>query len=135
MVVFNVIAPYSKRDLKVIKIILDAQILSSCFLRLLTSHHGLSTTPQRDEGLNFSDEPITNCDWSLDSGLDLFFQVTFLLMMLQGEFFVLYLTGSALNTMVPSCCGSHLPDNKLILAQLWSDVIIYVAQCRKITLV
>lgn len=85
MVVFNVIAPYSKRDLKVIKIILDAQILSSCFLRLLTSPRGLSTTPQGDEGLNFSDEPITNCDWSL--------------------------------------------------AQLWSDVIIYVAQCRKITLV
>lgn len=102
MVVFNVIAPYSKRDLKVIKIILDAQILSSCFLRLLTSPRGLSTTPQGDEGLNFSDEPITNCDWSLDSGLDLFFQVTFLLMMLQGEFFVLYLTGSALNSMVPS---------------------------------
>lgn len=58
------------------------------FLRLLTSRHVLSTTPQGDEGLNFSDEPITNCDWSLDSGLDLFFQVTFFLMMLQGEFFV-----------------------------------------------
>lgn len=38
MVVFNVIAPYSKRDFKVIKLILDAQILSSCFLAVSLLH-------------------------------------------------------------------------------------------------